>query len=387
MTVKITGIAKLDKRTKNLARRLREGEIAVIDHEDIDSVSAQMLIDRQTAAVVNASRSTSGRYPNIGPKMLLDAGIPILDDVGPEVFERVREGEAVEISGCELRTDGAVVCSGKVLTAESIAQLLEKSKLNLDTELERFAENTLTYVLKERSLLLDATKLPAIDTWIGGRHVLIVVRGAGYKEDLVSLRAYINEMKPVLVAVDGGADALIEMGYRPDIIVGDMDSVSDKALRCGAEIVVHTYTDESRPAPGLARLQELGLGAKLAAVPGTSEDVAMLLAYEKGAELIVAVGTHSNLVDFLDKGRKGMSSTFLVRLKVGSRLVDARGASKLYRGRPGLRYAAVLVLAAVAALITAVASSPAIQDQIKLFMIEHKSRLWDLWVQLRLWER
>jgi uncharacterized membrane-anchored protein len=273
------------------------------------------------------------------------------------------------------------------LTLDGVAELLEQSKHNLDAELERFAENTLTYVLKEKSLLLDETKLPAIETRIAGKHVLIVVRGEGYKEDLASLRAYINEVKPVLIAVDGGADALLEMGHKPHIIVGDMDSVNDRALTCGAEIIVHTYADSSRPAPGLARLQELGLETKLAAVPGTSEDVAMLLAYEKGAELIVAVGTHSNLIDFLDKGRNGMSSTFLVRLKVGSRLVDARGASKLYRGRPSLRHAAVLTLAAMAALITIIAFSPGVQDQIRLFMIEHRSRLWELWVQLRLWER
>ena len=383
----VTGVVRLDKRTKELAKRLRRGDIALIDHVDIDSVSAQMLIEKQVAAVVNASQSISGRYPNLGPAMLLDAGIPILDNVGPKVFDAVREGEKVEISGCELRADGAVICSGRVLTSEAIAELLNRSRLNLDSELERFAENTLTYVLKEKSLLLDETKLPAIETRIAGNHVLIVVRGEGYKEDLISLRAYINEVKPVLIAVDGGADALLEMGYRPHLIVGDMDSVSDRALKSGAEIVVHTYADASRPAPGLERLQRLGLAAKLAAVPGTSEDLAMLLAYEKGAELIVAVGTHSHLIDFLDKGRKGMSSTFLVRLKVGSKLVDARGASKLYRGRPGLRYAVVLTLAAFLALVTVVASSPAVQDQIRLFMAEHKSRLWDLWVHLRLWER
>ena len=387
MTVKITGTIRLDKRTKNLVKRLRRDEIALVDHEDIDSISAQMLIDRRVAAVVNASRSISGRYPNVGPSMLLDAGIPILDGVGPEVFECVREGDAIEISGCELRTNGRVLCRGSILTLDGVAELLEQSKHNLDAELERFAENTLTYVLKEKSLLLDETKLPAIETRIAGKHVLIVVRGEGYKEDLASLRAYINEVKPVLIAVDGGADALLEMGHKPHIIVGDMDSVNDRALTCGAEIIVHTYADSSRPAPGLARLQELGLETKLAAVPGTSEDVAMLLAYEKGAELIVAVGTHSNLIDFLDKGRNGMSSTFLVRLKVGSRLVDARGASKLYRGRPSLRHAAVLTLAAMAALITIIAFSPGVQDQIRLFMIEHRSRLWELWVQLRLWER
>lgn len=387
MTLNISGTIRLDKRTKNLAKRMRRGEIALIDHEDIDSVSAQMLIEREVSAVVNAGLSISGRYPNAGPKLLLDAGVPILDNVGRESFERVREGETIDLVGCELRRDGTVICRGRELTPRLVTDLLEESKRNLDVELERFAENTLTYVLKEKSLLLDETKLPAIDTWLGHKHVLIVVRGEGYKEDLASLRAYINEMKPVLIAVDGGADALIEQGYKPHIIVGDMDSVSDRALNCGAEIIVHSYTDESRPVPGLARLKELGINAKLAAVPGTSEDVAMLLAYEKGAELIVAVGTHSNLVDFLDKGRKGMSSTFLVRLKVGARLVDARGASKLYQGRPTLRYAAVLMLAMMVVVVTIMAFSPMLQDRVRLFIVEQKSRLWDLWVQLRLWER
>jgi uncharacterized membrane-anchored protein len=380
-----TGTIRLDKRTKNLAKRLRRGEIALIDHQDIDSVSAQMLIDRQIAAVVNASASISGRYPNIGPKMLLDAGIPILDEVGWRSFEMVKEGDSAEISGDELLIRGQVVCRGIELTPALAAQMLEKSKLNLDVELERFAENTLGYVLKEKSLLLDETKLPAIDTRLNGRHVLIVVRGDGFKEDLASLNAYINEIKPVLIAVDGGADALLELGHKPHIIVGDMDSISDHSLRCGAEIIVHAYTD--RRAPGLDRLQQMGLSAKLAAVPGTSEDVAMLMAYEKGAELIVAVGTHSNLVDFLDKGRKGMSSTFLVRLKVGPKLVDARGVSKLYGSRHTFRYAAVLMLAAMSALITIIAFSPAFQDQIRIFMIEQRSRVWDLWVHLRLWER
>jgi len=387
MSLSIAGTVRLDKGTKNLARRLRKGDIALIDHEDLDSVAAQMLIEKGVAAVVNASPSISGRYPNLGPAMLLEAGVPILDNVGAGIFDLVREGESIEISGCEVRANAAALASGVVLTAEDVAELLDESKRNLDSELERFAENTLTYVLKEKSLLLDETRLPTIDTRIAGKHVLIVVRGEGYKEDLVSLRAYINEVKPVLIGVDGGADALIEMGHKPHLIIGDMDSVSDQALRSGAEIVVHTYADESRPAPGVKRLEGLDLAAKLAAVPGTSEDVAMLLAYEKGAEVIVAVGTHSHLIDFLDKGRKGMSSTFLVRLKVGSRLVDARGASKLYRGRPGFRYAAVLTLAAFLALVTVIASSPAVQDQIRLFIMEHKSRLWDLWVHLRLWER
>lgn len=385
MTIK--GTIRLDKRTKNLAKRLKPGEIALIDHQDIDSVAAQMLIDRKIAAVVNVGLSISGRYPNIGPRMLDAAGIPILDNVDADVFDRIKEGEKAEIVDSKLIIDGKTISTGTILTTELINELLEESKQNLGVELERFAENTLTYVLKERSLLLDETNLPDVDTRFAGKHVLIVVRGEGFKEDLSSLRSYIRGVKPVLIAVDGGADALLEIGHKPHMIIGDMDSVSDDALRCGAEIVVHAYTDKAKTAPGLERLKELGVDAKIASVPGTSEDVAMLLAYEKGAELLVAVGTHSNLIDFLDKGRKGMSSTFLVRLKVGSRLVDARGASKLYQDRPTGRYTAVLTLAAVAALITVIAFSPTLQDQIRLSVIENKSRLWDLWFKLRLWER
>ena len=382
MPSKIKGKIKCDKRTKNLAKRLHPGDIALIDHQDIDSVSAQMLIDCGVAAVVNASRSVSGRYPNSGPSLLLGAGITVLDNVGASVFEQVKEGEEAEIDGSRLIVGGKVF-EGEILTQETVSRLLEDAKRNLDKELEQFAKNTLSYVVKEKSILLDETNLPAIDTRISGRHVLIVVRGEHYREDLASLRAYIAEVKPVLVAVDGGADALLEIGLKPHIIIGDMDSVSDRALRCGAEIIAHTYTD-NRDSPGIKRLENMGIKPKIAAVPGTSEDVAMLLAYGKGAELIVIVGSHSNLIDFLDKGRSGMSSTFLTRLKVGPRLVDARGVSRLYGSRPTLRYAAVLMLAVTCALALIIAFSPAVQDQLRMFMFEQKARFWDFWSRIRI---
>jgi len=382
MPYKIRGKIKCDKRTKDLVKRLQPGDIALIDHQDIDSVSAQMLIERQVAAVVNASRSISGHYPNSGPSLLLNAGITVLDNVGASVFEQVKEGEEAEIDGGRLIV-GEKSLEGELLTWEVINQRLEEAKRNLDEELVRFAQNTLNYVLKEKSILLDETSLPAIDTRISGRHVLIVVRGEHYREDLASLRAYIAEIKPVLIAVDGGADALLEMGIRPHIIIGDMDSVSDRALRCGAEIIAHTYVD-NRESPAVKRLEDIGIKPKVAAVPGTSEDVAMLLAYEKGAELIVIVGSHSNLIDFLDKGRSGMSSTFLTRLKVGPRLVDARGVSRLYGSRPTIRYAAVLMLAVTCALALIIAFSPAVQDQLRMFMFEQKARFWDLWSRIKI---
>lgn len=385
--MRVKGTIRLDKRTKNLAQRIRRTDIALIDHEDLDSTSAQMLIDAGVSAVVNASKSISGRYPNTGPNLLLNAGIPILDNVGQDVFDSLKEGEQVMIDGCTLRRNGTVLCAGEDLTKERVDCLVESCKVNLNEELERFAENTLTYVLKERSLLFDPANLPALNTKIAGRHVLIVVRGEGYKDDLAIIRAYLRDVKPALIAVDGGADALLELGIKPDIILGDMDSVSDNALKCGAEIVVHAYADEKRGCPGKARLEKLGVPFTTAAVPGTSEDLAMLVAYEKGAELIVAVGAHSHLIDFLDKGRRGMSSTFLVRLKVGSRLVDARGVSKLYHGRPRLSHIWVLLAAALVVVGTIVALSPNMQDRVEGILTEARLFLYHIWFKLRLWER
>ena len=379
--MRINGPVKLDKRTKNLAKRLKPGDIAVIDHEDIDSTAADMLVSAGVQAVVNAAKSSSGRYPNLGPSVLIDAGIPIVDNVGGELFDCLKEGEAVEIIDGAIARDGDAILRGDVLTKSRIEELLEESKASLGAELEKFAENTLTYVTREKSLLLDPTNLPDVSASIAGRHALVVVRGEGYQQDLATIRTYIRDVKPVLIGVDGGADALLEMGLKPDVILGDMDSVSDAALRCGAELIVHAYADGR--APGLQRVQDLGLSASTCSVPGTSEDLALLLAYEKGAELIVAVGTHSHLVDFLDKGRRGMSSTFLVRLKVGHRLMDAKGVSKLYHVRPHITVIGVLVLSALVLLFTVIALSPDIQYSIRTTINE---LWWNAYMKLRVWE-
>jgi uncharacterized membrane-anchored protein len=207
------------------------------------------------------------------------------------------------------------------------------------------------YLRRERDLLLDGVGVPDIRTRLEGRHALVVVRGYDYRQDLATLRHYIREFRPVLVAVDGGADALLEEGLKPDLIVGDMDSVSDEALRCGAEIVVHAYRDGH--APGLARVQELGIDPVVFPAAGTSEDVALLLADDKGAQLIVAVGTHATLVEFLDKGRSGMASTFLTRLRVGGKLVDAKGVSRLYRRGVPSHTLALLVVATLITFVVA----------------------------------
>ncbi|SDZ14818.1 Uncharacterized membrane-anchored protein [Geodermatophilus africanus] len=354
----VTGTVRLDRRTKNLTKRLRPGDVAVIDHVDIDRVSADSLVACRVAAVVNAAPSTSGRYPNLGPEILVGAGIPLVDGVGKDVLSAVREGTPVRVDGNQLLLeDGTVLAEGTEQTPETVADAMAEARAGLSVQLEAFATNTMEYMKRERALLLDGVGVPDVTTQIEGRHVLVVVRGYDYKEDLQALRSYIRDYRPVLVGVDGGADALVEAGYRPDMIIGDMDSVSDDVLKSGAEVVVHAYADGR--APGLARVQDLGVDAITFPAAATSEDIAMLLADEKGAKLIVAVGTHATLVEFLDKGRGGMASTFLTRLRLGGKLVDAKGVSRLYRSRISTLTLVVLVLAAFVAIGSALAVSAA----------------------------
>ena len=351
----IAGTARLDRRTKRLAGRLRPGDIAVIDHVDIDRVAADSLVAVGVAAVLNAKPSISGRYPNLGPEVLVNAGIPLLDDLGEGVFQQIREGDQIRVEGNTVYAGGEALVHGVRQDAETVAKAMADAREGLSVQLEAFAANTMDYLKQERDLLLDGVGVPDIETKINGRHVLIVVRGYDYKADLDVLRPYIREYRPVLIGVDGGADALVEAGYTPDMIIGDMDSVSDDVLRCGAEIVVHAYPDGR--APGLPRVQQLGVPAITFPAAATSEDCALLLADEKGAELIVAVGTHYTLVEFLDKGRGGMASTFLTRLRVGGKLVDAKGVSRLYKQTiPG---SSLLLLAgsAIAAMTAAVTVS------------------------------
>ena len=348
----VGGLVRLDRRTKNLTKRLRPGEIAVIDHVDLDRVSAEALVACRVAAVVNAVPSVSGRYPNLGPGILLEAGIPLIDAVGEQIFSQVKEGDRVTLdAGLLLDPEGAVLAEGTRVTTDLLEAQLQVAREGLSDQIDAFTENTMRYLREEKELLLEGIGVPEIRTSIEGRHVLIVVRGYDYRSDLDALRPYISEYKPLLMGVDGGADALMEAGYKPDMIIGDMDSCSDATLRCGAEIIVHAYRDGR--APGVERVEQLGLQAVVFPALGTSEDAAMLLADSKGARLLVAVGTHASLVEFLDKGRSGMASTFLTRLRVGPKLVDAKGVSRIYRSQIRSWHLVLLVLAGLLALVTA----------------------------------
>jgi uncharacterized membrane-anchored protein len=349
-------------------QRLRPGEIAVIDHPDLDGPAAYALVERRPAAVVNGARSITGRYPNSGPDILLRAGIPLLDACGEGLPARLREGDLAELRGDELWVGGERIAQGARLTPADVQAQLEAARVNLRGELQAFSRNTLEYLEREKELAVADLPLPDLGVSFRNRPALVVVRGEGHKRDLRLVRQFIREQRPVLVGVDGGADALLEAGYRPDLILGDMDSAHPDTLRCGARLVVHAYAD-GRESPGRRRLAELGLdGPEVVevAAPGTSEDVAMLIAHQCGASLIVAVGSHFSLVEFLDKRRAGMASTFLTRLKVGSILVDAKGLGRLYRS--GLSPILVLgvFLAALLPITVLVANSPGAQRWLSL---------------------
>ncbi|HEV7861316.1 MAG TPA: putative cytokinetic ring protein SteA [Acidimicrobiia bacterium] len=353
----VVGPARADRRTKDLVKRLCPGDIAVIDHADIDRVAAENLIRAAPSAVVNAATSFTGRYPHIGPLLIAEAGIPLIDDVGPGVLDLVDEGEELRLVGNDLWRGELFLAAGQRQEAGDLARRVVRARSDMGAELEAFAINTLEYIRREAKLTFEPLVLPPLHTDFRGRHALVVVRGHDYRSDIAALRAYIREFQPVLVAVDGGADALLEVGLRPDIIIGDFDSVSEEALACGADLVHHVHPDGR--APGREQLLGFGVSYVEFVAEGTSEDVAMLLSAEAGAELIVAVGTHASMVEFLDKGRAGMASTFLTRLRLGPLLVDAKGVNRLYETRLRRRDLAMLIGAAVLAmLVVTIVSEP-----------------------------
>ncbi len=364
----VAGIARLGKRTKHLVKRLRPGDVAVIDHRDLDRVSGEDLVNCGVAGVVNCAPSSTDSYPNMGPLLVAQAGIALVDVPGDGLFERLQDGDPVVLRGGEVWRRDERLAVGELLEAERLQADTDRRRAEIGEALEAFARNTVQYMLEERDLLAGRIELPRFDTDFRDRPVLIVVRGVDHKRDIRALRPYIRDVRPGLVGVDGGADALLQEGFKPDMVVGDMDSAAEATLRSGAELVVHAYADGR--APGRDHLESLGLSYKVVPAPGTSQDIAMLIAAEKGAELLVSVGSHFNLVEFLDKNRRGMASTFLTRLRVGEILVDAKGVSRLYRPRPGVAPIGLLALTGLLVLVVVVLLTPGLKEVADLLWLK-----------------
>jgi uncharacterized membrane-anchored protein len=364
----VTGPARPGRKTKLLVKRLHRGDIAIIDHKDLDRVSAEDLIAVGVAAVLNCRPSSTGAYPNMGPLLLVQAGVHLVDMPGDGLFGELDDGDEITVRGGEVLRRGNVVASGSVQEPDEVRAANEERRREIGEALESFARNTIEHMLEERELLAGKLELPPFRTDFRDRPALVVVRGVDHRKDLRALKPYIRDVRPALVGVDGGANALLEEGFTPDMIVGDMDSAQESTLRSGAELVVHAYPDGR--APGREHLEELGLPYKLVPAPGTSQDVAMLIAAEKGARLIVSVGSQWNLVEFLDKNRRGMSSTFLTRLRIGEILVDAKGVSRLYRPRPTTAPLALVLVVGLAALAAVIAVTPGLRDVADLLWLK-----------------
>lgn len=366
----LSGVVRPNKRTKLLTKTLEPGQIALIDHKDIDRVSGEELVRKGVLCVINSAESSTGDYPNVGPTLIVEAGVHLIDTPDHDLFELLRDGEEITVRGGEILRNGEVLARGEVQTPELVAEKYEHAKRQVGHALERFAENTMHHIRQESELLSGKFDVPELDTVFRDRHVLVVVRGVDHQRDLKALKTYIRDEKPILIGVDGGGDALVAEGHTPDMIVGDMDSAADHVLTSGAELIVHAYTNGK--APGRERLEDLNVPYKTIAAAGTSEDIAMLMAAEEGASLIVTVGSHFNLVEFLDKNRKGMASTFLTRVRIGEILIDAKGVSRLYRPRASNRAISAVLAAGVASLVVVIFASPSLNNFVDLLWLKLK---------------
>ncbi len=347
----ITGVARVDVRTRKLTHRLRLGDLAVIDHVDLDKVSAESLIARGVGAVVNASPSISGRYPNLGPEVLARAGVPLLDDVGTDVLAVVDDGERLRLDGHFLYRGDQVIATGERLGVDEVQVAMARARQGLAVTLEAFVGDAVEHLRQERGLLLDGDGIPELRTPLEGRPVVVVVKGYDTEADLASLRTYLRDVRPVLIGVDEGADVLLAHGHRPGIVLGDLDTMSEAALTCGAEIVAHVTPDD-RSTLHRERPDGLGMGAAVVPSKGHAEEAAMLLAHMRGASVIVAAGSHTTLAEFLDRGRSGMSSAFLTRLSIGGTYVDARAVAEMHRPATPL-WPLLAMLTALVAILAA----------------------------------
>lgn len=348
----ISGVARVDRRTRELLRRVGSGDIVVLDEVDIDRATADALVQAEVAAVINAAPSISGRFPNLGPEILVEAGIPLVDNVGADVVHRVKDGAKVRLDEGVLYAGNKQLASGTVQTAESVADAMIEAKAGMSTQLEAFSANTIEFLRRERTLILDGVGVPDLRMSLKDRHVLVVAPGTEHAEDLRALKKYIHEHRPALIGVDSAADTLRDLGHTPDIVVGDPNAVEAQTLKECHEVVVPAQPDGY--APGVERIQDLGIGAVTFPASGNAEDLALLLADTHEASLVVTVGFQATLREFLDHGRSGSNpSTFLTRLKLGTKLVDGKAVATLHRNRVSMGAVVLLVLAALVVVAAA----------------------------------
>jgi uncharacterized membrane-anchored protein len=348
----VVGTARVDRDIDRLLRRVCPGDIAVLDVLDLDRITADALVDAEIAAVVNASPSVSGRYPNLGPEVLVSNGVTLIDETGPDVFKKVKDGAKVRLYNGGVYSGDRRLIRGTERTDHEIADLMQEAKSGLVAHLEAFAGNTIEFIRSESPLLIDGIGIPDVDVPLRRRHVVIVADEEHAADDLKRLKPFIKEYQPVLIGVGTGAEVLRKAGYRPQLIVGDPSELSTEVLKCGAQVVLPADADGH--APGLERIQDLGVGAMTFPAAGSPTDLALLLADHHGAALLVTAGHSANIETFFDRTRQQSNpSTFLTRLRVGEKVVDAKAVATLYHNRISAGAIALLILTMLIAVIVA----------------------------------
>lgn len=374
----LVGTARVDRNVDRLLRRVCPGDIVVLDILDLDRITADALVEADVAAVVNASSSVSGRYPNLGPEVLVNNGVTLIDETGPEVFKKVKDGSKIRLYEGGLYSGDRRLVRGTERSDHDIADLMREAKSGLAAHLEAFAGNTIEFIKSESPLLIDGIGIPDIDVDMRRRHVVVVGEEPRAADDVKALKPFIKEYQPVLVGVGTGADVLRKAGYRPQLIVGDPDQISTEVLKCGAQVVLPADADGH--APGLERIQDLGVGAMTFPAAGSAIDLALLLADHHGAALLVTAGHTANIETFFDRTRaQSNPSTFLTRLWVGEKLVDAKAVATLYRNHISAGAIALLALTMLIAIIVVLWVSRT--DGVVLHWIIDYWNRFSLWVQ------
>jgi uncharacterized membrane-anchored protein len=348
----VIGTARVDRDIERLLRRVRPGDIAVLDVLDLDRITADALVDAEIAAVINASQSVSGRYPNQGPEVLVANGVTLIDETGPDVFKKIKDGAKVRLHNGGVYSGDRRLIRGTERTDEEITDMMQEAKSGLVAHLEAFAGNTIEFIRSESPLLIDGIGIPDVDIELRRRHVVVVADEEDATDDLKRLKPFIKEYQPVLIGVNSGADVLLKAGYRPQLIVGDPSNLSAEVLKSGAQVVLPADADGH--APGLERIQDLGVGAMTFPAAGSPADLALLLADHHGASLLVIAGQRANIETFFDRTRQDSNpSTFLTRLRVGEKVVDAKAVATLYHNRISGGAIALLILTMLIAVIAA----------------------------------
>jgi uncharacterized membrane-anchored protein len=348
----VVGTARVDRDIDRLLRRVCPGDIVVLDVLDLDRITADALVDAEIAAVVNASPSVSGRYPNLGPEVLVANGVTLIDETGPEVFKKIKDGTKVRLFNGGVYAGDRRLARGTERTDQEIAELMQEAKSGLVAHLEAFAGNTIEFIRSESPLLIDGIGIPDVDVDLRRRHVVVVADEDHAADDLKRLKPFIKEYQPVLIGVGTGAEVLRKAGYRPQLIVGDPNELSTDVLKCGAHVVLPADADGH--APGLERIQDLGVGAMTFPAAGSPTDLALLLADHHGAALLVTAGHSANIETFFDRARQQSNpSTFLTRLRVGEKVVDAKAVATLYHNRISGGAIALLILTMLITVIVA----------------------------------